>query len=123
MGVLHHCRSLRVGVLYQCLLWQTLRAFNQVMCDLKSCCDDDCKFCSILDKLCGFEKVAEWMALEPETVVMNCLDYGCVWKISWTSAMGDNNAGWQSFVLHVLGFLSDVCYTVTLTSPQTYQCE
>ena len=25
--------------------------------------------------------------------------------------MGDNNAGWQAFVLLVLGFLSDICYT------------
>ena len=51
------------------------------------------------------------MALEPETVVMNGFDYGCVRKISWTGAMRDNNAGWQAFVLLVLGFLCDVCYT------------
>ncbi len=52
---------------------------------------------------------AEWIALEPETVVINGFDYGTVRKILWTGAMGDNNAGWQAFVLRVLGFLADLC--------------
>ena len=57
-----HCESMDfISAFYG----STLRAFNRVMCDLKSYCDDDCEFCSILDKLRGFEKVAEWMALEP----------------------------------------------------------
>ena len=52
-----------------------------------------------------------WILAWNQIVVMNFLDYGYVQKISWTSTMGDNNAGWQAFVLRVLGFLSDVCYT------------
>ena len=103
-----HCESVDfISAFYG----SALRAFNRVMCALRSCYDDDCEFCSRLDHLRGFEKVAEWIALEPETVVINGFDYGTVRKILWTGAMGDNNAGWQSFVLRVLGFLADVCYS------------
>ena len=73
--------------------------------------DDECEFCRRLDQLRGFEKVEEWIALEPETVVINGFDYGTVRKILWTGAMGDNNAGWQAFVQRVLGFLANLCYT------------
>ena len=86
-----HCKSVNfISAFYG----STLRAFNQVLCDLKACEHDDCTFCSTLDKIRAFEKVAAWMAQDPVKVIINGFDYGFLRLVPWTGAIGDNNAGW-----------------------------
>ena len=84
------------------------------MCDLKVCSDDESKFCRRLDQVRALENVAEWCAKDPVKVTINgyeSYDYGDLCVVEWTSVMGDNNAGWQAFVLALIKFLAGVCHT------------